>query len=693
MPYLALRDFKAGMNRTRKRVAGVPGTLWTLKNAHITRGGDVERAKKFVATYTLPAGTHGLASVRGQLYAFGSADLAASMPVGVVYQRLQSPIGGEAMSRVLDARASAGKLYVVAEFANGNIYHFYDGTRLSDWDNLSDANSSVETVAQAFADKVSSSTAVSALASSNAVTITARTPGTGFTISKSTTNGGSTNDQDITLTTVQANVAAVAEVRATVTVQVTGGTDDPGVNQISSIEVDGNEILAAAVDWTSSNNATAIRLASSVNNATSTTGFSAQVSGATVTIRAPIGAGATVNGDTVSVSVEGDVTVTAGSSLSGGVTAVAAVAQVVRATLTGTYEALDTFTLTINGTAYRVTGRGTGAGVSAFTYKQRVWSPAGSLWRYSALNDPSTWYEVSTPTSGFIDMSSETEGAERLLAATSYGAYAAVFSRRTIRIWAIDVDPTKNSFVQPLENTGTFAPKSVLPYGYNDVFYLDDVGVRSLRARQSSGDIYVDDVGTPIDDFVIEVLAALSPEEKARAHATIDPTSGRYWLAAGGKVLVYSSYAASRISAWSYYDPGFTITDFARVDNRIFARAGDTIYLYGGASGEVYPDDDESAVVVELPFFGANSEAAVKQLTGFDISCQNDWSADILLDPNDETQTVSAGILNGTTYNRPHIDIPGDVAVWAMRLTCSRAGPATLSAVAVHYAAEPGEQR
>ena len=51
-----LSDFKYGMDRRRTRVAGTPGTLWNAQNVVITRGGDIERAKRFVPTYTLPAG-------------------------------------------------------------------------------------------------------------------------------------------------------------------------------------------------------------------------------------------------------------------------------------------------------------------------------------------------------------------------------------------------------------------------------------------------------------------------------------------------------------------------------------------------------------------------------------------------------------------------------------------------------------
>ena len=83
MAQVEIKDFKYGLNRRRPRIVGVPGSLWTLKNAHITRGGDIESAKKFVNTFTLPASTYGLGQINGQLYVFGSADLAASMPVGV----------------------------------------------------------------------------------------------------------------------------------------------------------------------------------------------------------------------------------------------------------------------------------------------------------------------------------------------------------------------------------------------------------------------------------------------------------------------------------------------------------------------------------------------------------------------------------------------------------------------------------
>jgi hypothetical protein len=108
MPYLHIKDFKYGMDRRRPREVGVPGTLWTLQNAVITRGGDIQRAKKFVSAYTLPAGTVGLFSLNQQLYVFGSGSTPAGMPPQVQYVQLAAP-NTPTLTRIHDARRLTGR--------------------------------------------------------------------------------------------------------------------------------------------------------------------------------------------------------------------------------------------------------------------------------------------------------------------------------------------------------------------------------------------------------------------------------------------------------------------------------------------------------------------------------------------------------------------------------------------------------
>jgi len=131
VPYFVVTDFKGGLNRNRMATTAAPGTLRTLRDAHINRGGEVEKRKAFTAWRNLPPNTVGLAAVGGVLYAFGTP-VAPSMPAPVVYQRLV-PSDGSSVTRILDAKTFAGSLYVTARCSNNAVRHFYDGVQINAW--------------------------------------------------------------------------------------------------------------------------------------------------------------------------------------------------------------------------------------------------------------------------------------------------------------------------------------------------------------------------------------------------------------------------------------------------------------------------------------------------------------------------------------------------------------------------------
>jgi len=67
MPYVLVEDFKGGIDTRRTVVTSVPGTAVTLTNAHVTRGGEIEKRRAFKLWATLPANTHGLAAGGGRV--------------------------------------------------------------------------------------------------------------------------------------------------------------------------------------------------------------------------------------------------------------------------------------------------------------------------------------------------------------------------------------------------------------------------------------------------------------------------------------------------------------------------------------------------------------------------------------------------------------------------------------------------
>lgn len=681
MAYLSIQDFKYGMDRRRERVAGTPGTLWTLENAHITRGADIERCKKFVSTYALPAGTRGLTSLRKQLFAFGSADLAASMPLGVAYQRLTSPEAG-VLTQVVDVKGFAGKLYVIADFDDGGTFHFYDGTRVTDWDTVAADSADYGSLAQLLALKISADDAVTAVAEGEVIKIEAKTPGTPFTIAGAEDDGGGTDDQTITVATPQVNVAAVAEVAATASISIASGTS----GTIDSVTLDSVALISAPVAFSASVSATAIRLAQAINSTGSTTGYSASATGATVTISAAAGTGATPNGKALAVNTSGVIAVSADAALAGGVSAVSAVAQISTVTFGGTFEPEDVFTVTVNGEDYVATGLASGTGRSLYVDFQRVWSPANSLWRYCKLADATVWNPATMGSdAGFLNVSEASEGNQNLVVAQRYQDKAAIYSEQAVVLYTLDTDPDNFAKYMTLDNTSTTAPHSAIRYGNNDVFHLDPTGVRSLRALNSSNAPFVSDVGNAVDTFVLEYLDTLTEKQRRAAVSAIEPRDGRFLMAVGERIFVLSFFPGAKISAWSYYSPGFEVEAFAKIDKKLYVRSGDTVYLYGGASGQEYPGDDELPVLVELPFLSAGTPATKKGLDGFDAAFSNEWTVDLLLDPNREDKTVHVGKVRERTYGQEDITVPGQGTVLAAKLVCSRGGRATISMMQIHF--------
>lgn len=264
--------------------------------------------------------------------------------------------------------------------------------------------------------------------------------------------------------------------------------------------------------------------------------------------------------------------------------------------------------------------------VDCMTFKNNVYMlSAGGLYR-SKIGDASLW-KTSDTGAFVIDLS---ESGMPLGTARALGVYeglVVVYGSRQIQFWSMDPDPSKCQLVRTIENigiatsydsTGIITQKSAVSYGDRDAFFLSQSGVRSLRVRDSSGTATVNDVGDPIDallqaDFPGAMASAARP-------AIVDPVDGRYWIAFGDRIFVYSR--SDGVSAWSEYQPGFTPTNMAVAGGRVFLRSGNTIYRYGGAN-----NDDHTGVrpFVEFPMLDFGRPATFKMLEGIDAAVEGAW--------------------------------------------------------------------
>ena len=684
MPYILVEDFRNGLDARRMNVTSTPGSLVTLTNAHITRGGEIEKRNAFVELATLPSNTTGLAASGGQIYVFGSVasssvSFASGTPSNINYVRLQHPTG-EALTQVLSVDFFNGKVYASARFADGRIYHYYDGTRITDWfdgrarnqfqitagtfggtsatgsfqvtggtsvsgnllrtltvNNISIINTTVQhtgsnnSTATAVRNAINAYTATSgftATVSTNTITITAPSHGTSY------------NSQQI--------VAGVDGIFTVGTINhLSGGID----NAVTNITVDGVSIIGSQVAWQTSNSNTANLIAIAINDFASSPEYEATAVNQYVNIISKE-SGTSFNNKAVVVSVSGNVTTafqpTSQNFLDGGASS----------------SASSTYT----------------PGSFIRPVKTKMYALSDSLLHFSSVNDPTDWNTGSTG-AGFINLQNHARGSEDLKAIANYFANVAVLAEQAIQIWFVDADETRNQQIQVLNNTGTIAPDSVIEFGDNDVFYLSKSGIRSLRARDSSNAAFVGDIGNPIDDLVVADITAnlLSARQSTAIH---EPKDGRYLLAIGSKVYVFSYFPSSKVSAWSIYEPGFDIDRWAYDGTQILCRSGNKLFSLGGTNGTTY---DNSTVTVQMPFLDAGRPATFKDFTSLDMTCENTWNISIATDPQDISVLQDVGTVANTTYGQGRATILGYSTHIAPRLTCSTTGSAKLGNLAIHF--------
>lgn len=693
MGQIWVREFTGGLDTRRMPEATPGGVLIQGSDGHITRGGEFEKRAAFIEAYSV-ANTFGLAANRASLIVFGSAAAPGSIPPGITYQRLQHPDGaGVTLVAVPSFDLSKGKIYAVGVFSDGSRHHFYDEVRVEDWfdgrarcafritaGGDQPAVAAVGTVeiiggTESGGNQVTSVTVNGVAVTSGAVlfddtnAITAAALAANINAHTSSPNYAALADGAIvSIIAATAGAAAngfvvVANVGGDVTAtegDMAGGADATP-SKITDITVDGIPIIAGEIEWADSNADTAEAVASAINAVVTTPDYTAIANEDQVVILAET-QGESENGKAVVVAIAAGLGITPSTGLA----------------MAGGAEEDDTFD---PGTFVRTIG-------------SKMYALAGPNMHFSGVQIPTGW-TTDNVGAGFVDMSSQASGAEELKAIAPYQNYVAVFAETVVQIWYVDPDPALNRKSQVLNNTGTLSPRSVTQFGDSDLFYLDESGLRSLRARDSSNSAATSDIGIPVDSLVIEALADLTLEEReSKVFGLIEPRDKRFWLVIKDRIFVFSFFSGSKVSAWTVYYPGFDVDEAIVFGRRVYLRSGDTIYVYGGLGNELTYDDTEA--IAQIPYLDGDAPWQPKNLQGIDIAAKGEWRVYVAMNPNNlEAQDVIGthyDTIADTTYNEGRIPTNGRSTHFSLILKTQNTGYAKLGALVLHYEAEEEKQ-
>lgn len=124
MRTITLSAIKQGMQRLREKGSPDPASLYDLQDGYVAIDGSVKQRPGTELAYTLPAGTLGMCAHDGELVVFSTSPKAC--PAGVRCEVLTHPFfPSQGLTYIWFAAPFLGFPYVVAEFENGDVYHYW----------------------------------------------------------------------------------------------------------------------------------------------------------------------------------------------------------------------------------------------------------------------------------------------------------------------------------------------------------------------------------------------------------------------------------------------------------------------------------------------------------------------------------------------------------------------------------------
>lgn len=128
MRTVPLTVLKGGINRQRIKGGARADTLYDLVNGHITDANTARSRYGTRRTAVLNSTTKGLVSFDGALHTF--CNEVVEVPAGFTLHVLTSPENTDnpAITKIHFAAPFLGTLYVVAEFSDGGVFHFWQSS-------------------------------------------------------------------------------------------------------------------------------------------------------------------------------------------------------------------------------------------------------------------------------------------------------------------------------------------------------------------------------------------------------------------------------------------------------------------------------------------------------------------------------------------------------------------------------------
>jgi hypothetical protein len=316
----------------------------------------------------------------------------------------------------------------------------------------------------------------------------------------------------------------------------------------------------------------------------------------------------------------------------------------------------------------------------------KIFAADGDIVRFSATVNPLDWSTAQD--AGYLPTGLQQANANDMAVLAPYRSNLTAFNASSFQNWQVDPDPTAMSLLDQMEGIGSTWQHAAQPVG-NELYYLSQLGVRSVSIAAGTDSLSAGDVGMPIDALVRPAVkqdaSLLGPR------AIYFPSAGQYWLAcrsadnASSQTFVYSLSGSK--GKWSRYTFPWAVDAFAQLGNDLYIRHGDEVSV---VSEDVATDDtgDQS-----VPFAGAaqwhwldcGASGTTKMLESVDyVGTGQAPSLSVGYDQRNLDAFTEPYAIDADTLTGGPIPIPVAAPTLSLRLDFAGGAPWTVNAVILH---------
>lgn len=251
----------------------------------------------------------------------------------------------------------------------------------------------------------------------------------------------------------------------------------------------------------------------------------------------------------------------------------------------------------------------------------KIFAADGDIVRFSATVNPLDW--TSTQDAGYLPTGLQQANSNDMAVLAPYRSNLTALNASSFQNWQVDPDPSAMALLDQMDGIGSTWQHAAQPVG-NDLFYLSQLGVRSVNIAAGTNNLEAGDVGMSIDPLVQDAIkwdaTSLGPR------STYYPSAGQYWLAFDadtdhGGPIVYVCTMNGGKPKWSRYAFPFAVDAFAQLGNDLYIRHGDEVSI---VDEEAVTDDVGGVAtnfdgVVQWPWLDFGQPGVTKMMEGFDI--------------------------------------------------------------------------